>query len=58
MGKHLRKNFSDEEVIDIFKRYFNNEIDANVAHAFLKISRRQFFDVLKKSYVTVLRAAS
>lgn len=48
MGKHLRKNFSDEEVIDIFKRYLNNELDVNVAHAFLKISRRQFFDVLKK----------
>jgi hypothetical protein len=36
MGKHLRKNFSDEEVIDIFKRYLNNEIDVNVAYTFLK----------------------
>jgi hypothetical protein len=48
MGKHLRKNFSTEEVVEIFERYLNDEIGVNEAYAFLKISRRQFFDVLKK----------
>jgi hypothetical protein len=48
MGKHLRKNFTVEEVIQIFKRYLNGEIGVDEAHTFLKISRRQFFDVFKK----------
>src|SRR5262245_1451962 len=48
MGKHLRKNFSTEEVLEIFERYLDGKIGVNEAYTFLKISRRQFFDVLKK----------
>lgn len=48
MGKHLRKNFTTEEVVGIFERYLSGEIGVNESYAYLKISRRQFFDVLKK----------
>ena len=48
MGVHLKSRFTQGEVIEILERYLSKEIRVKESLALLKISRRQFFDVLKK----------
>jgi hypothetical protein len=48
MGKHLRKKWSEEEVIAVLERYMAGEIDAQDGQRLLKIKRRRFFDILKR----------
>ena len=47
MGKHLSKQFTEQEVIDILERYLALEIGVQEAQDLLKIKRRRFFDLLK-----------
>jgi len=47
VGEHLHKRFSVTEVKDIFERYLSREIGVEQAQAFLKISRRRFFELIK-----------
>lgn len=47
MAKQLHKRFSTKEVKEIFEKYLSKEIGVEHALGFLKIKRRQFFDLLK-----------
>lgn len=48
MGKHIRKRFSENEVMALLERYLSGEIGAEEVQALLNIKRRQFFALLKK----------
>lgn len=48
MGVHLKSRFTQGEVIEVLERYLSKEIKIKESLALLKLSRRQFFEVLKK----------
>lgn len=48
MGRHLHKKLSDEEVKTILVDCVNKDHDLDQTMMILQISRRQFFDILKK----------
>lgn len=47
MGKHLKKRFTEQEVMTVLERYLSGEIGVSEVMGLLKIKRRQFFKILK-----------
>lgn len=47
MGKHLKKHFTIQEVIEVLERYLSDQIGVSEAMGLLKIKRRQFFKIVK-----------
>ena len=48
MSKQLYKNFTDEQVKSLLKRYLDKKIKINYILQVLKIRRRKFFELLSK----------
>jgi hypothetical protein len=48
MAKQLHKQFSNEEVKEVFEKYIKKVFELGDALAFLKIGRSRFFDLLKR----------
>ena len=47
MGKHIHKQFSDEFVKSIFRKYLDNSLSVKQILSILKIKRRRFFYLIK-----------
>jgi len=48
MSKQLHKNFTDEQVKSLLKRYLKKEIKLNYILTILRIKRNRFFELLVK----------
>ena len=48
MSKQLHKNFTDEQVKSLLKRYLKKEIKLNYILTILRIKRSRFFELLTK----------
>lgn len=47
VGSHLRKRFTEGEVVETLERYLSGEIGVEESLGLLKLKRRQFFKILK-----------
>ncbi|OGD13791.1 hypothetical protein A2V47_00710 [Candidatus Atribacteria bacterium RBG_19FT_COMBO_35_14] len=48
MSKQLHKNFTDDQVKSLFKKYSKGEIKLNYVLQILRIKRSRFFELLAK----------